>query len=199
MKYTKENLEKRRKKVEITRKVFVFLVYLILIPIICFNMVIILQAATNSEETPSVFGIKTFVIISGSMEPNLNIGDIIVVKKVEQNELKKGDVISFRNGESVITHRINDIKIENNGIIKYETKGDNNNISDKNYVIYEDIEGRMVNKIPVLGKVALLLKNKVIIIIIIMIFYMMYIHNANVEERRLMRKEKRRVMRENYK
>lgn len=199
MKYTKENLEKRRKKVEFSKKTFATIIYIILIPIIFYNTMIIVQAVTNAKETPSVFGIKTFVIISGSMEPSLEIGDIVVIKKVDKEDLKEGDVISFRNGESIITHRINKIIVDKNGIKQYETKGDNNNISDKSFVKYEEIEGKLFSKIPYAGKIVLLLKNKLIIIIILIIFYIMYIHNANVEDRRLMRKEKRRVLKEKYK
>lgn len=198
MKYTKEDIEVRRKKVENTKKFFTIIVYIILIPIIIYNSMLIIQAATNTEETPSVAGIKTFVIISGSMEPELQIGDIVVIKKTEQSELKQGDIISFRSGESIVTHRINKI-ITKNGKILYETKGDNNNISDRNLVNYDDIEGKLIQKISNLGKLVLLLKNKIVIIIILVIFYIMYIHNMNVEEKRLIRKEKRRVLKELYK
>lgn len=199
MKYTKENMDKRRKRVELSKKTFITIVYVILIPVIFYNIMLIVQAATNPKETPCVFGIKTFVIISGSMEPSLEIGDIVVVKEFPKEELQVGDVISFRNGQSIITHRITNVVKSKNGKISFETKGDNNNIKDKNNVKYDDIEGKMVGKIPFVGKVALLLKNKLIIIIILMIFYMMYIHNAKVEDRRLMRKEKRRVLKEQYK
>lgn len=198
MKFTKEDIEKRKRKVEISKKFLRGIIYIIMIPIIIYNIMLIIQAANNSNETPSVAGIKTFVIISGSMEPELKIGDIVIIKKCEESKLKIGDIISFRSGESVVTHRINDIIVDNNKNIQYETKGDNNNVSDRSYVKYDDIEGKFVQKIPFLGKITLLLKNKIIIIIILLIFYIMYIHNINVEEKRLIRKEKRRVLREKY-
>ena len=197
MKYSKENLEKRRKRVEFVKQIFVTIAYIILIPIIFYNTIVIFSAATNGNETPSVFGIKTFVIISGSMEPSLKIGDVIIVRKFEEKDLNKDDIISFRNGEAVITHRINKIIIEN-GKIKYETKGDNNNITDNSYVRFEDVEGKMEAKIPFLGNIALMLKNKVIIMCILMLFYIMYMHNANSEERRISRKEKRRTLKSKY-
>ena len=199
MKYAKENMDKRRKRIELSKKTFVIMIYIILIPVIFYNIMLIVQAATNPRETPCVCGIKTFVIISGSMEPSLEIGDVVVIKEFPKEALQKGDVISFRNGQSIITHRIIDVIKDKNGKISFETKGDNNNIKDKNYVKYDDVEGKMVGKVPFVGKVAILLKNKIIIIVILMIFYMMYIHNAKVEERRLMRKEKRRVLKDKYK
>lgn len=197
MRFTKEDIEGRRKKVERSKRFIRCIIYLILVPIIIYNILLIIKSANNSNETPSVIGIKTFVIISGSMEPELQIGDIVLIKKCEETELQIGDIISFRSGESVITHRINNI-IDNNGKIQYETKGDNNNISDRNYIKYEDIEGKLISKIPLLGKITLLLKNKMIIILTLLFFYIIYIHNIKVEEKRLIRKEKRKILKEKY-
>ena len=199
MLYTKENLERRRKKVETSKNIIAIITYIILIPIILYNIIIIIKAANNSEEIPSVFGIKTFVIISGSMEPKLNIGDIVIIKKVEENELQENDIISFRSGESVITHRINKIIIEDTGKIKYETKGDNNNTADRTFVKFEDIEGKQINKIPYIGNVTLLLKNKIIIIIILLVMYIVYWHNMNIENRKMLRREKRIALKDKYK
>ena len=199
MLYTKENLERRRKKVETSKNIIAIITYIILIPIILYNIIIIIKAANNSEEIPSVFGIKTFVIISGSMEPKLNIGDIVIIKKVEENELQENDIISFRSGESVITHRINKIIIEDTGKIKYETKGDNNNTADRTFVKFEDIEGKQINKIPYIGNVTLLLKNKITIIIILLVMYIVYWHNMNIENRKMLRREKRIALKDKYK
>lgn len=197
MRYTKEDINRRIKRVEKTKKFFSVLIYIILIPIIIYNVMLIVKAAKNPNETPSVAGIKTFVIISGSMEPELNIGDIVIIKKCNQNELNVGDIISYRSGQAIITHRINNI-INKNGSLKYETKGDNNNISDRSYVKYDDIEGKLVQKISNVGNIVLLLKNKVVIIVILIIFYILYLHNINVEEKRIIRKEKRRKLKEKY-
>lgn len=198
MRFTKEDIEKRRKKVDNSKKILRYISYLILIPIIIYNSLLIIQAANNSSETPSVAGIKTFVIISGSMEPELKIGDIVLIKKCEELDIQIGDIISFRSGESIITHRVNDIVVDNNGKIQYETKGDNNNIVDTNYVKYDDIEGKMIKKILYIGKMTLLLKNKMIIILILLSFYIIYVHNVNVEEKRMIRKEKRKILKEKY-
>lgn len=197
--YTKENIERRRKKVETSKNIIGIIIYIILIPIILYNVIIIIKAANNSDEIPSVLEIKTFVIISGSMEPKLNIGDVVIIKKVEESELKEDDIISFRSGEAIITHRINKIVIDDTGKIKYETKGDNNNTPDRTLVKYQDIEGKLINKIPYVGNITMLLKNKVVIIIILLIFYIMYWHNIKVENKKMMRREKRVALREKYK
>lgn len=100
------------------------------------------------------------------MEPNINIGDIVIVK--EEKELQVGDVISYRKGQSVITHRIVNITEQK----EYKTKGDNNNTEDSEIILDKDIEGKVIKVVPKLGKLALLLKNKIIIIVILIILYM---------------------------
>ena len=123
------------------------------------------------------------------MEPNIEIGDI-VVGKAEEN-LDIGDVISYRKGQSVITHRITQINKNENGEIEYRTQGDNNNVEDEESIKPSNIEGKVIKIVPKLGKVTLILQNKVIIIFIFIIFYIYvsrnYKKNKKVNERHLKR------------
>ena len=166
MRYTNEEIRKRSKRNETKRRIIKIIVYMIAIPIIIYNLFIIIFSIINQDETPNFFGIKTFVVVSGSMEPNLNIGDIVVVKKCNENEIDKNDIISYRYGESIITHRIVEIIETENGR-EYITKGDNNNVNDNINLKYEDIEGKYVGKIKYIGKMIMFLKSKEIMILIV--------------------------------
>ena len=96
-------------------------------------------------------------MLSGSMESEISVGDIVVVKEVDTSKLKKGDIIAFKQNEVVITHRIDEIKNED-GITKYITKGDNNNTQDKGYVLPEQIEGVFQYKVSRLGNLAMFIQ-----------------------------------------
>ena len=192
MQYTNEYIKKKKKRKDFIKKIFTTTIYILIIPIIIYNIFLIIMSIVKPYETPSFFGIKSFVIISGSMEPNLNIGDIVLIKSVDEQELKVNDIISFREGESIITHRIVEI-IENEGK-KYITKGDNNNAKDSNDVEYKEIEGIFIGKIPYLGYAVIFLKNKIVIISIILILYLLYIHNSNI----MKKKQERRRLRNQY-
>lgn len=73
--------ENKQKKVKKKKSRFVsILQYIIIIFMVVFNIVFITKAIRNPNETPDFLGIKTFVIVSGSMEPNINIGDMVIVK-----------------------------------------------------------------------------------------------------------------------
>lgn len=192
MLYTSQEISKR-KNIEIkTKKIWNFIIYFILIIIMTYNISLIFQSILNPNKTPSFLGIKTYVIISGSMEPNINIGDIVITKESDE-ELQIGDVISYRKGQSVITHRITNIIKEENGDTKYRTKGDNNNTEDSEEILIENIEGKVIKVVPKLGEITLLLQNKISIIIIFIILYIYissnYKKNKKINSRHLKRME----------
>lgn len=188
MLYTKEAINNRKKKANRLKKAVNALLYILLIPLLVYNIILIAQAIIKPNETPNFFGIKTYVIISGSMEPNYRIGDIVVVKDTEN--LQIGDVISFRQGHSIITHRIIDIT-EDNGKIQYLTKGDSNNATDSGKIENKLVEGKVIGKVPFLGKITLLLQGKIAIILVILIIYSYLSYSGKLRKRKENRREKR--------
>ena len=136
------------------KKVISIILLIILIPILLINGVILINSYIKPNEVPSFLGWKPFIVLSGSMETEIYAGDLAVVKEVDTNTLKKGDIIAFKSGDIVITHRIYDI-VQEDGITKYITKGDNNNTEDNGYVLPEQIEGLYQFKISRLGNLAM--------------------------------------------
>ena len=88
---------------------------------------------------------KIMVVQSGSMQPRIATGSLVVTKPADNYQV--GQIITFRYGRASITHRINEIKTVNNDFI-YITKGDANKASDKNEVRPDDIIGRVILAIP---------------------------------------------------
>lgn len=98
-----------------------------------------------------IFGFQIYSVLSGSMEPNYHVGSLVYIKKVEQKELKKGDTITFYLSENTIaTHRIKEVVNEDNKIY-YRTKGDANEIDDAKLTPYENVIGKVIFSIPLLG------------------------------------------------
>ena len=140
----------------------------ILVPILLINLWIMIQANTNPEEIPSVFGYKPFIVLSGSMETEIYKGDLIIAKDINPESLKVDDIIAFRDAENTVTtHRIIDM-VEDNGEKFFITKGDNNNTQDKNLVEYDGVEGIYVMRIPGVGNIMNSLSEPTTIIILIM-------------------------------
>ena len=96
---------------------------------------------------------ELLVVQSGSMEPAIKTGGLVVVKPAA--EYNVGDIITFGTGTrkaTVITHRIYEKEVDN-GRISYVTKGDANDSSDSNKVLKEDVIGKVLFSVPFFGYV----------------------------------------------
>ncbi len=118
-----------------------------------------------------LIGIKTYVVLSGSMEPTLKTGSVCFINtKYEYSKLKKGDIIAFKLKDGVlVTHRINEVKED-----RLVTKGDANRVKDKVLVNEKNYIGKNIYSIPKLGYIVRKLQTKTGLIIcvtfIILIF-----------------------------
>lgn len=195
--YRISDFEKSSKRMFIFEKLVMILLYIIIIPIIIYNLTLMIKSYINPIEIPDFFGFKSFVIISESMEPTIMTGDAILVKEVKQEELKVKDIISFQDGDSINTHRIVEI-LEDNGIIKYKTKGDNNKKEDKELVTYDKIEGVYQFRIKGFGKIVEMIKNKMTLVVLLIILVLISACQVRINKKRLTRKEKRYEYNKNY-
>lgn len=131
------------------------LVILIIIGIIFTLYVLDVKVQESKGGTAKpLFG--AYVIISGSMEPNIHVYDVIISKRVDPSTLEVGDVITFHSNDTrfygeTVTHRIVEVIDSKKGI--YRTKGDANNVEDEALTVGENIMGKVVMRIPQLGRV----------------------------------------------
>ena len=140
----------------------------ILVPILLVNLSIMFQANTDKNKIPSVFGYKPFIVLSGSMETDIRVGDLIITKEVDPTTLKIGDVIAFRDPErTVTTHRIIEI-VDCYGNDCFITKGDNNSSQDQQLVELDDVEGIYIARVPSVGNMLKSLSEPTTIIIVVL-------------------------------
>ena len=98
-----------------------------------------------------LFGLKGFTVLSGSMEPTYHTGSVIYVKSADADALEVGQPITYYlSGKTVATHRIIEV-VEEDGAVRYRTKGDANDVADGSLVDPEDIIGTPIFSIPYLG------------------------------------------------
>lgn len=109
-----------------------------------------------------VAGIKTYAVVSGSMEPAYPTGSLLYVKSIDPKDLKVGDAITFMLDEdTAATHRIIEIipDDEDSGVIRFRTQGDANDTADGTPVHCKNIIGKPVFAIPYLGYFAYFVQN----------------------------------------
>lgn len=121
-----------------------------------------------------------YTVVSPSMEPSINVYDVVFIKKIDSTKLKENDIITFYStntffGNTPITHRIVEI-VKDDGI-KFRVKGDANQIEDDELVLSENILGRVYFKLPGFGKIQFFLASKyglllaILIPAVIILFY----------------------------
>ena len=105
-----------------------------------------------------LLGFKCYTVISGSMKPEYNVGDLLYVKDVDVNTIKVGDPITFILNEDLVvaTHRVVRIDAENQ---RFYTKGDVNEIEDSEPVHFNNVIGVPQFSIPKLGYVSDFVQN----------------------------------------
>lgn len=154
-----------QEKTSLTHKVLtcvgVFLC-VILIPILIVNCTLLIKGYTNSEEVPTVGGMAPMIVLTNSMEPLFDGGDLIFIKTAQPEDIRTGDVITFfdpaGNGMSVVTHRVVNI-VDQDGQIKFITKGDANNSEDRLAVSGDKLIGTYTGfHIPGAGSAAMFMQ-----------------------------------------
>ena len=129
-----------RKITKVLVNIFTWILLLILVLVIYGKLI----ATFKNNKYPNYFGYTFFEVASGSMQPTLKINDVILVKIGNKN-LNKGDIIAFQSDDAIITHRI--LFIDDSIIT---VKGDNNNVVDKPIVV-DQVIGKIIRVFPKLG------------------------------------------------
>ncbi|MDO5389709.1 MAG: signal peptidase I [Eubacteriales bacterium] len=135
---------------------------LILIPILAINCTLIIKSYTNPDAVPSVGGIFPMIVLSDSMYPEIEGGDLIICHTADAEEVEKGDIISFfdpaGNGTSVVTHRVMKVTKDEDGNLAWVTKGDANNVEDQKVVPADKLVGVYRSRIPGAGNIAMFMQ-----------------------------------------
>jgi len=102
---------------------------------------------------PPLFGGRSLTVMSGSMEPALGVGDVVINSRVRPAQVRVGDVITFSDPErtgNLITHRVRRMRIVN-GTAHVVTKGDNTNAVERWDMPATGSLGRVEYHVPLLG------------------------------------------------
>ena len=107
-------------------------------------------------------GITPYTVLSGSMEKKIPVGSLIYTVEVNPSTLKEQDVITYViEGGTVVTHRIIELlpDEEDPTLVRFRTKGDNNDIPDGDPVHPKNILGKVIFTVPLLGYIAWFVQN----------------------------------------
>ena len=117
------------------------------------NMYFLNASRLAGDAVPMPFGIGSAVVLSGSMEPEISVGDLLIISESKNYEID--DVVVYQDGKMAVTHRI--VSISGNEVI---TRGDANNTEDEPITL-EQIKGEVVLAIPYVGFVVNAIKTPI--------------------------------------
>lgn len=122
-----------------------------------------------------LLGYKFYDVLTGSMSPTINPGSLIIVKEIDDSEVKEGDVITFKgtSTSNLTTHRVVEV-IEKNNNIKFQTKGDANDVLDPMLVDEGLLVGKVVFNVPYMGKVMSFINQYRVVIVVLIIAYLCF-------------------------
>lgn len=124
--------------------------------VVCLTILVSLSYLISAEQTkdnphhvPSVLGFAPLTVVSGSMSPGIETGDMVIIKLGNQ-KIKSGDIITYRLDDMLITHRVKSISGQKLAAA-FVTQGDANSVPDYEMVGSNQIVGKYICKIPMGG------------------------------------------------
>ena len=166
----------------------------ILIPILIINITLIAKSYINKDEVPSIGGTFPLIVLTDSMYPEIESGDLIICNTAEADEIKVNDIISFfdpaSNGTSIVTHRVIEV-VEEDGDVFFRTQGDNNNTEDKELVPAENLVGVYKTRIAGAGHIAMFMQSTAGLIICVVLPIILLV-GYDIIRRRIYEKNKAR-------
>lgn len=146
--------------------------------ILIINCTLIVKSYSNKDAVPDFAGYRPFIVMTGSMEPVIMSGDLIITKEINPSDVKVGDVISFvdpaGNGVTVVTHRVIEVKNEN-GTVSFRTRGDANNTDDQDAVPGESVLGIYMAKLSGMGSAVMFMQTTTGLIICVIVPLMLLV------------------------
>ena len=144
---TQRNMENSKKNNKIRNRILTSLVSLFLAASIAICLFVVVQVLSNGHV--SFLGYSFFKVVTGSMEPSISVGELILTHKDDIDDVEVGNVVSFRSQSpdmigSIITHRVVQKTSDEAGNVLLVTKGDNNLSVDAHYVSGSNYVGTVV-------------------------------------------------------
>lgn len=184
------SIEYKQKNLLIFVKVLFWLIFIVFIFYVGLSIF-------KQDSVIKVFKFQPYVIQSGSMDPTIKFGDIVIVTEIDDiDNLQKTDIITFKTDinldgkKEVVTHYYVKTEIDDNGNKYIRTKREGTNTLDSWKVEEKDIIGKYILHLPKAGKFILFLKDgigiRVLIIDIVIIFLIVILSKYENEEEKNM-------------
>ena len=152
---------KKIKENKILKTIGNILYTLLFILVVLMLLVVVMQRATNN--TIAIGGFRMFSVATGSMIPVYEVGDVLVSKEIDGEDIKVGDDLIYQGKKGsfagkIVTHRVISIEKKEDGNYKIITQGVANNASDPE-IDQTQVYGKVICNVKILGLIGKLVRN----------------------------------------
>ena len=166
---------------------------ILLIPILIVNCTLLVKSFVNKDAVPDFAGTLPLIVLTDSMYPDIQSGDLIICQTIDAEDVEVGDVISFydpaSSSSAVVTHMVIEI-IDENGMLSFRTKGINNNTEDRLPVPAEKVIAEYTGiRIPGAGNLAIFMQSTAGLLVCVILPILAFV-GYDVIRRRLYEKKK---------
>ena len=136
-------------------------------------LVLLVVVLTPQGQVPRILGYSVLRVTTGSMEPEIPVNSMILVRRTDPGAIREGDIITFFSREpglegALNTHRVQSIA-QRDGSLYFTTKGDANALEDQAPVTSEALVGKVVFVSAAMGAVLRLLTNPLVFVPLILL------------------------------
>lgn len=165
---------KNKSALSVTLNVIGVILIIVLVPVLLLNLTLIIKSYTNKDEVPSFGGYLPMIVLTDSMFPTIESGDLVIDHTVDPATLKVGDIISYfdpesQSGDSIVTHRIEELTTDEDGNRAFITKGDFNNAADQTPIPADKVVGIYKYRIPNGGDIAMFMQTTTGLIVCVVV------------------------------
>ena len=165
---------------------------LILILMILYNVINTAYGIFNKKLELQIGETKIYVAEDKTMLPTIKPNDLILAKQCTPEDLNLEDIIIFDENGIIKVQRIT--KIQGLGEkTNYTTKGDNNYYNNNVIIKYEQIKGKFVKRIPLVGFIIKILESKVTTIFIVIILILLFLFNRDMKMKSIKRRKNKKI------
>ena len=194
MKKTLNSKKDKKAYSNIIRKSLRTLIIIFIIILVLYNVVYLVTNVMTSNTYIQMFGMSLCVMKDNSMQDAIQKNAFLIIKKTNPKEIKIGDIVAYRNSSnnknSLSIERITNIYSEN-GKTYYTTqteKGYYNSLEEKTF---DNIQGKVIVNIPIIGVIFLILQSKITSIVILLLLIFRYMYKRELERRKIIRRKKK--------
>ena len=165
---------------------------LILILMILYNVINTVYGIFNKKLELQIGETKIYVAEDKTMLPTIKPNDLILAKQCTPEDLNLEDIIIFDENGIIKVQRIT--KIQGLGEkTNYTTKGDNNYYNNNVIIKYEQIKGKFIKRIPLVGFIIKILESKVTTIFIVIILILLFLFNRDMKMKSIKRRKNKKI------